>query len=93
MLVYHGSYTVIDEIDMRSLLVLYKKPDNSIFDMEDIAEKIVEQIKIEKNIDVIQAADMFYTSQTSAKLADKTTLFYKKDWNEIYKLLLNEWNI
>jgi hypothetical protein len=93
MLSFHGQTHQICFCTMRSLLVLSKKPDDSVFDIENIAEKIVEQMKIEKDIDAIRAADMFYTSKTFAKLADKTTLFYKKDWNEIYKLLLYELNI
>jgi hypothetical protein len=38
----------------------------------------------------IEATDKYYKSNTYTKFADETTEFYKKDWTEIYELLLHE---
>jgi hypothetical protein len=33
---------------------------------------------------------MFYNSETFAQLADESTEFYKKPWQEIYEMLKQE---
>ena len=37
-----------------------------------------------------ESADLYYTSETFARLADETTAFYKKSWSEIYEMLKEE---
>ena len=38
----------------------------------------------------LEVADKYYTSQTYIQLADETTEFYKKSWQEIYLMLKEE---
>ncbi|GHT41687.1 hypothetical protein AGMMS49965_11890 [Bacteroidia bacterium] len=75
---------------MRSLLVVNKEMSDSIFDMEDIAESLVEQMMLDLQIDEEKAADLFYSSATFTKLADTETKLYEKTWQEIYQMLRNE---
>jgi hypothetical protein len=63
------------------------------YSLKNITRQIIKKLVTEKGLDKMIATDKFYDSDTFTKLADKTTLFYEKDWNEIYKLLLNELNI
>jgi hypothetical protein len=41
-------------------------------------------------INELSAADKYYTSQAYFQLADETTEFYKKSWQEIYEMLKQE---
>jgi hypothetical protein len=60
------------------------------YNLKNISKSIIMNLVSEKNMDKANAADKFYNSETFAGLADKTTLFYKKDLPEIYELLLEE---
>ena len=53
----------------------------------DISELLIERLMLDKNIDEMQATDCFYTSKTYTQLADETTEFHKKSWQEIYEML------
>ncbi|MDR1653752.1 MAG: DUF3990 domain-containing protein [Prevotellaceae bacterium] len=55
-----------------------------------IEKNILQQIIIDLKIDEMQAADLFYNSKTFEKLANETTEFYKRSWQEIYELLKKE---
>ena len=52
-----------------------------------IGEPIVEKLVIEFDFDEETAADTFFSSNTFSKLADISTEFYKKSWQEIYEML------
>jgi hypothetical protein len=39
------------------------------------------------NINELEAADRYYTSNTYTQLAEESTEFYKKRWQEIYEML------
>jgi hypothetical protein len=56
----------------------------------DISEPVIENLILDFNIDEEKATDIFYSSQTFAKLADETTELHKKTWQEIYKMLKKE---
>lgn len=56
----------------------------------DIGDNIVQSLMIDYNINELEATDRYYTSSTYSKLADETTEFYKKPWQEIYELLKKE---
>ena len=73
------SLQMIDTISKDTML-------NSII----IAEPIIENLMSDFNIDEEKATDIFYSSQTFAKFADKTTKFHEKNWQEIYELLKQE---
>jgi hypothetical protein len=63
------------------------------YNFKNITRQIIEKLVTEKGLDKMIATDKLYNSELFSQLADKTTLFYEKDWNEIYKSLLNELNI
>ncbi|MDR0874243.1 MAG: DUF3990 domain-containing protein [Prevotellaceae bacterium] len=75
----------------RSLLVLKKTGSRKdIFNIEDIGEKILEQLILDFDIDEDKATDMFFSSATFEQLSDKKTDFYQKSWQEIYDTLKDE---
>jgi hypothetical protein len=45
---------------------------------------------IDCNINELEAADRYYTSKTYTQLADESSEFYKKTWQEIYEMLKME---
>ncbi len=76
----------------RSLQMLdfTEKKEDIEYEIAKISEPLIEQFIIEFNIDEETATDKFFSSNTFAKLADKTTEFHKKTWQEIYELLKQE---
>jgi len=64
-----------------------KKNDSKILQLEDL---LIEQLMLDNHIDETQATDLFYNSETFAKLADECTDFYKHNWQEIYLALKKE---
>jgi hypothetical protein len=87
-----AAYTWVG-IPVRQYGIVESAGFHNLFVIKEITKQIIKLLVIEKGHDKIIATDKFYDSNTFAKLADKTTLFYEKDRNEIYKLLLNELNI
>jgi hypothetical protein len=75
---------------MRSLLVVNKKKNDRVFNIENIGESLVEQLMLDLQIDETKAADMFYSSATFGQLAAPDTKLYEKDWQEIYQILKQE---
>jgi hypothetical protein len=75
---------------INSLRMLRKKNYKPIIKIEDIGEQIVEKLVTDFDFDEETATDNFFSSNTFSKLADTSNEFYKKDWSEIYGLLLNE---
>ena len=55
-----------------------------------IGEPIVEKLVTDFGFDEKTATDKYYSSNLFSCLADTSSQLYKKDWTEIYKLLLNE---
>ncbi|GHT41027.1 hypothetical protein AGMMS49965_10190 [Bacteroidia bacterium] len=67
------------------------KPQLDInFAIGGIAEPLVEQLMLDLNIDEVKATEAFYASKTFTQLADISTELYKKDWQDIYKMLQKE---
>lgn len=60
------------------------------YEITEISEPLIEQLILDFNIDEETATDWLFMSDTFAKLADKSTEFYKKSWLEIYELLKQE---
>jgi len=78
------------------LLMLENKSKESIdhlFNIEDIGEAIIEALMLDKKFDEETASKIFYSSGIFAQLADESTGFYKKKWQEIYELLKQELNL
>ena len=75
----------------KTLQLLKHSLSNEInLDIIDINEQLIEQLINDKQIDEIQATDIFYNSEIFAQLADETTEFYKRTWQEIYEMLKAE---
>jgi arsenate reductase-like glutaredoxin family protein len=60
------------------------------FSIEDIGESLIEQLMLDRQIDEMKAADIFYSSATFTQLANTDTQLYEKEWQEIYQMLKNE---
>jgi len=78
---------------LKSLLTLQRTDRKRVSLLSCIGEPIVEKLVTDFGFDEKTATDKFFTSNTFSKLADISTQLYKKDWTEIYKLLLNEFDI
>ena len=63
-----------------------------IINIEDIGEKVVEMLISDFGKSEANASDIFYSSETFAKLSDYNTRFFAKSWQEIYELLKKELN-
>jgi hypothetical protein len=61
--------------------------DSKIFQIDN---HVVQALITDYKIVEIEATKIYYTSKTYTKLADETTEFYKKPWQEIYEMLKNE---
>jgi hypothetical protein len=75
-----------------SLLMLeYQDKNKDIsYEISEIGESLLEKLMLDNQIDEIKATDLFYNSGTFAQLADKSTGFYLKTWQEIYEMLKKE---
>jgi hypothetical protein len=61
-----------------------------ITSIERISENIVENLIVDRALPEMEATDLFYSSNIYTKLADKTTKFHEKPWQEIYEMLKKE---
>jgi len=78
---------------LKSLLTLQRTDRKQVSLFSRIGEPIVEKLVTDFGFDEKMATDKFFTSNTFSKLADISNQLYKKDWAEIYKLLLNEFEL
>jgi hypothetical protein len=53
------------------------------YEITHITEALLEALMFDRNVDEMEAVDIFFTSDTLAMLADKETMLYKKSWQEI----------
>jgi predicted RNA-binding protein YlxR (DUF448 family) len=58
--------------------------------MSRIDREILEALMIENIMNEADAIDFYYTSKTYTQLADESTKFYEKPWQEVYGLLKQE---
>jgi len=75
---------------LQALLLSKDKIDSAKYHID---KDILQALMTDYGITEIEATDHYYTSNTYTQLANETTEFYKKDWTEIYDLLLNELNL
>lgn len=87
---YHEETHQICFCTLKSLQTIVYVSNDIVFDIEDIGEKIIEKLMLDKNIDEILATDLFFNSATFAALEDKATQLNKRSWQEIYKMLHDE---
>ena len=78
---------------LKSLLTLQRTDRKQVSLLSRIGEPIVEKLVADFGFDEKTATDKFFASNAFSKLADISNQLYKKDWTEIYKLLLNEFVI
>ena len=75
---------------MQSLQALSQPKGKIDIAVYDIGDNAVKSLMTDYGINEMEAADRYYTSNTYAQLADESTEFYKKTWQEIYGLLKQE---
>jgi hypothetical protein len=75
---------------LKSLLTLQRIDRKQVSLLSRIGEPIVEKLVADFSLDEQTATDKFFTSNVFAKLDDKESDLYKKNWTELYELLLNE---
>ena len=61
--------------------------NDTIFGIEDIGEKIIEKLMLDKQIDEVLATDLFFNSATFVELETESTQLYQLSWQEIYEVL------
>lgn len=59
---------------------------------DEISAQITERIMSDNNLTELNAADIFITSATCAKLADESTFLWQKPWQEIYEIFKEEFS-
>jgi hypothetical protein len=77
---------------VRSLQMIEPLDGKYYIDVKHISKPVIKALITEQNISKNDAADLLYNSAVFGKLSDKSTELYKKDWMEIYELLLRELN-
>jgi predicted RNA-binding protein YlxR (DUF448 family) len=79
-------------VNSLQMLEYVENPKDIEYEVSEIGESLLEQFVMDFDIDEETAADRFFSSKTFAKLADESTEFYKKEWQEVYELLKQELN-
>ena len=75
---------------MQSLQALSQSKGKIDIAIYDIGDNVVQSLMTDYNLNELEAADRYYTSNTYSQLADESTEFYRKSWQEIYELLKQE---
>jgi len=89
-LMYHEETHQICFCTLKSLLTLKSVNKTATSEFAHLGEAIVERLMIDKDIDELQATDLFYTSETFIRLSDESTKLYERPWQEIYEMLKKE---
>jgi hypothetical protein len=77
-------------VAINSLQTIDRIDDTPTYDIVMISEPSIEKLITDFGFDEENATNLFFNSDTCNKLSDIETKLYKKDWTEIYKLLLSE---
>jgi hypothetical protein len=88
-LTYHPSHQICF-CTMQSLQALSQPKGKIDIAIYDIGYNVVQSLITDYDINELEAADRYYTSNIYSQLADESTEFYKKTWQEIYELLKQE---
>jgi hypothetical protein len=75
------------------LLTLQRIDRKRVSLLSHIGEPVVERLMIDFDVDGQTASDIFFTSDTFARLSDESTDLYQKPWQEIYEMLRGELKI
>jgi len=55
-----------------------------------IGRDVLQALMTDYGINEVEAADIYYTSNTYTQLANESTDYFQKDWTEIYELIKQE---
>ena len=88
-LTYNSSHQICF-CTMQSLQSLTQAKDKIDIAIYDIGDNVVQSLMTDYDINELEATDKYYTSNTYTQLADESTEYYKKNWQEIYELLRQE---
>ena len=77
---------------VKSLLMLEQIDFRRVTAIERISESIVGKLVVDNDIATLEATDLFYNSDTYAKLSEVKSDFCFKPWQEIYEMLKIELN-
>ncbi|MDR0692681.1 MAG: DUF3990 domain-containing protein [Prevotellaceae bacterium] len=77
-------------INSLQMLDFIENPTDISYEISEIGEPLLEKLILDNQIDEIKATDLFYNSETFTRLADVSTGFYLKPWQEIYEILKKE---
>jgi hypothetical protein len=77
-------------INSLQMLNFIENPTDISYEISEIGEPLLEKLILDNQIDEIKATDLFYNSETFTRLADASTGFYLKPWQEIYEILKKE---
>lgn len=75
---------------IQSLQALVQAKGKIDVDIYDIGDHIVQSLMIDCNLSELEATDRYYSSKTYGRLADESTNYYQKAWQEIYEELKKE---
>jgi len=84
---YHEQTHQICFCTVKSLQTLKLVENETVCNIEEIGEHLLEKLMLDFQIDAVEAADLFYKSKTFLQLEDETTELYLKPWQEIYEML------
>jgi hypothetical protein len=87
---YHESTHQICFCTLKSLQMLEKTTRHEISSIEDIAETVIIALVTEQGFTETDAIDIFYKSDTFARLTEKNSSLLSLSWTEIYHLFLQE---
>jgi hypothetical protein len=89
-LTYHEDTHQICFCTLASFQALKRIENELTVFIEKISEDILNNLVNEKGIDANTASDLFFSSKTFNNIADTKTGSFKKDWQDIYKMLRDE---
>jgi len=88
-LTHHPSHQICF-CTMQSLQALSQPKGKIDIAIYDIGAHVVKSLILDYDINEMEALDRYYTSKTYGQIADESTLFYQKPWQEIYEMLSTE---
>ncbi|MDR0368599.1 MAG: DUF3990 domain-containing protein [Bacteroidales bacterium] len=84
---YHEETHQICFCTLKSLQTMGYVSNNTLFDIEDIGEKIIEKLMLDKKMNEVLATELFFTSAIFAELENEAAQLHKCSWQEIYEML------
>lgn len=93
MLHHHEETHQICFCTLNSLQTIERIGHPSIFEIVALTEKIITQLIKDFDFNEEKASSLFLDTDIYSNISDETTGFSRKDWIEIYDLLLTELNL